>query len=88
MVYLARAMRVVQPVTVAASTPLPHPVVTPAPRSASGLPAPAQRRRTPNQTAFYAAVESVSPEEAVQEIQDARTADSTKGTCRGRGALV
>ena len=62
--------------------PLPCPAATPAPRPTLGSAGPAQRRPTPNQTAFYAAVASVPPAEALQAIHGARTAESTKGTYR------
>ena len=80
MARLPRATQASRPTPVVAPAPRPYPVATPAPRPVLKTVGPAQRRPTRNQTAFYAAVASVPPAEALQAIHGARTAESTKGT--------
>ena len=82
MARLPRATQASRTTPVVAPAPRPCPVATPAPRPVLRTVGPAQRRPTRNQTAFYAAVASVPPAEALQAIHGARTAESTKGTYR------
>ena len=80
---LARAGDAPPPAAAVASAALEHaPTVQCEPGVAAEAPARAPRRQTSNQAAFYAAVASVAPADAVRVLQEARTADSTKGTYR------
>ena len=50
--------------------------------AAPASPVASPRRLTASQSAFYATLEAVPPEEAVRALQSARLAESTKGTYR------
>ena len=83
MVSLAGALGTSRPAPTAAPVPSVRALVAkPAPLGTQETPSRAPRRLTANQTAFYAAVESVPALDALQLIRSARTADSTKGTYR------
>ena len=79
---LARACDAPKPGAASASACVVRAPVASVLSPASAAPARSPRKHTKNQAAFLAAVESVTPAEAVRALQEARTATSTKGTYR------